>query len=302
MGRRFEPVWAHTKFRQEVFKINFIHDASRNHIHKMGISIFLISPTVRFSVVQIGSTLWRFRNYGVIPTLRYLGNKNLQSSHNLEENLTILSIEQLEMSLGSGTNLLDFEKSFHETYLFVSLLFDEPSLENKKFKTDIIGSQASLTKFKLLSYILSTQKFNRIVETGTQHGSTSLFIGEVLRRTKKIESYKIYTIDVQSYDTPKWNPDIMRIVLKKPYRKSFKKITSEYITDKDSTLFFHDSDHSYENMMFEFKWAWETLKVKVLIADDVSNNSAFLDFANSIQRVPFVCKFDSGPSVGLLFK
>ena len=45
--------------------------------------------------------------------------------------------------------------------------------------------------------------------------------------------------------------------------------------------FLHDSDHSYENMMFEFEAAWpKILTGGFLVSDDVKWNDAFIDFAN----------------------
>jgi predicted O-methyltransferase YrrM len=48
-------------------------------------------------------------------------------------------------------------------------------------------------------------------------------------------------------------------------------------------LFFHDSDHSYENMMFEFHEAWKALRAGgLLVSHDISANGAFRDFAAEI--------------------
>ena len=47
-------------------------------------------------------------------------------------------------------------------------------------------------------------------------------------------------------------------------------------------MFFHDSEHSYENMMFEFTTAWPYIvKRGIIIADDVNRNNAFDEFADS---------------------
>jgi len=47
-------------------------------------------------------------------------------------------------------------------------------------------------------------------------------------------------------------------------------------------LFLHDSEHSYENMIFEFKVAWFFLKKGgVLLADDATVNNAFRDFVRA---------------------
>jgi predicted O-methyltransferase YrrM len=44
-------------------------------------------------------------------------------------------------------------------------------------------------------------------------------------------------------------------------------------------LFLHDSEHSYENMMFELKTAYSFLRKQgILLADDITANNAFRDF------------------------
>ena len=47
-------------------------------------------------------------------------------------------------------------------------------------------------------------------------------------------------------------------------------------------LFLHDSEHSYENMMFEFETTWPFLRRGgILLADDVTANNAFADFVRT---------------------
>jgi predicted O-methyltransferase YrrM len=44
-------------------------------------------------------------------------------------------------------------------------------------------------------------------------------------------------------------------------------------------MFFHDSDHSYENMLMEFETVWPRLKPGgYILADDVWQNHALPDF------------------------
>jgi predicted O-methyltransferase YrrM len=52
-------------------------------------------------------------------------------------------------------------------------------------------------------------------------------------------------------------------------------------------FFMHDSEHSYECMSFEFRAAWDALREGgVLIADDVTVNSAWAEFAREVGREP----------------
>jgi predicted O-methyltransferase YrrM len=50
-------------------------------------------------------------------------------------------------------------------------------------------------------------------------------------------------------------------------------------------LFFHDSSHSYPQMMFEFEWAWPRLPPHgILVSDDIGWNHAFSDFIRARRR------------------
>jgi predicted O-methyltransferase YrrM len=64
-------------------------------------------------------------------------------------------------------------------------------------------------------------------------------------------------------------------------------------------FFMHDSEHSEACMRFEFEHAWAALRPGgVLAADDVTQNSAFPDFAAAQDREPI----EIGPKLALLVK
>lgn len=49
--------------------------------------------------------------------------------------------------------------------------------------------------------------------------------------------------------------------------------------DMEIQLFQHDSEHSYQNMMFEYEWALQHVeKGGVISSDDINWNSAFQEF------------------------
>lgn len=52
-------------------------------------------------------------------------------------------------------------------------------------------------------------------------------------------------------------------------------------------FFFHDSEHSYECMSFEYDLAWRYLQPGgVLVSDDTTWNTAFADFSRVVERQP----------------
>lgn len=47
----------------------------------------------------------------------------------------------------------------------------------------------------------------------------------------------------------------------------------------------HDSDHTYEHMMWECTSAWSYLpQVGIIVSDDIGWNTAFWDFATAMHR------------------
>jgi len=64
-------------------------------------------------------------------------------------------------------------------------------------------------------------------------------------------------------------------------------------------FFMHDSEHSESCMRFEFEHAWAALRPGgVLAADDVTQNTAFADFASAQDRAPIAI----GPKLALIVK
>jgi hypothetical protein len=64
-------------------------------------------------------------------------------------------------------------------------------------------------------------------------------------------------------------------------------------------FFMHDSEHSYECMSFEFDTAWAALRPGgALVADDVTVNRAWDEFAERVGREPQAL----GPKLAMLVK
>jgi hypothetical protein len=80
-------------------------------------------------------------------------------------------------------------------------------------------------------------------------------------------------------------------VVPKELRSNWKLILGDSKTElpkllselKQIDIFFHDSLHTYEHMMFEFETVWPPIKENgLIISDDIYWNNAFIDFANKI--------------------
>jgi predicted O-methyltransferase YrrM len=64
-------------------------------------------------------------------------------------------------------------------------------------------------------------------------------------------------------------------------------------------LFYHDSDHSYGHMLWEFSTAWPHLTAGgVLVSDDISWNPALWDFSRAVGRRPVIHR--ATPNLGAL--
>jgi hypothetical protein len=53
-------------------------------------------------------------------------------------------------------------------------------------------------------------------------------------------------------------------------------------------IFIHDSDHSYEHMLWEFETAWPHIRSGgLLLSDDAWDNNAFVEFCESKHVIPY---------------
>lgn len=148
-----------------------------------------------------------------------------------------------------------------------------------------------------------------VVETGIASGRSSAFILQALEENK---TGCLYSIDQPRYyhgrhpgtyttssghaefsgflpqnREPGWLvPNHLRKRWKPVYGSSREVLPRLLDELKSITLFYHDSDHSYENMAFEMNLAWKHLSEGgILLVDDVGWNTAFEDFTrnNGIQ-------------------
>ena len=179
---------------------------------------------------------------------------------------------------------------------------DEPFFETKKFE-----SIFEFRLFRIVNYVLVREfKPNIFIETGVMHGLTSQFLLHAINRN---HSGKLISIDSPSYHEkgpsnkdgytetlpPKREPGW---VVSEKYKISWNLLIGKSmdklpeVLDKNPTIdiFSHDSEHTYETMWDEINLVWDKIKLGgLLICDNVDSNTAFFDFCQKINQIPFVC-------------
>jgi predicted O-methyltransferase YrrM len=145
-------------------------------------------------------------------------------------------------------------------------------------------------KNELIYALVRILKPEIAVETGVGVGASSAII---LRAMSMNDQGQLFSIDAgqRAFDGITFPSDKpIGFIVPKEVRDRWH-LTIEFSRDVlepllsevgEIDLFFHDSEHSYDNMMFEFNATWRHLRpAGVLIADDIERNSAFDDFVKA---------------------
>jgi predicted O-methyltransferase YrrM len=139
----------------------------------------------------------------------------------------------------------------------------------------------SMTLGTVLYAICRRQKPDIVVETGVASGVSSAYILCALEQNKHGQLYSI--------DLPGWGenqsgwriPDYLRHRWHLILGKSSERLGPLLEKVAEIDTFLHDSDHSYQNMSWEFQTAWAHLKAGgLLLAHNIDYNDAFSDFCH----------------------
>jgi predicted O-methyltransferase YrrM len=136
---------------------------------------------------------------------------------------------------------------------------------------------------EILYSIIRLTKPQLLVETGVGAGISTAYILKALQLNK---TGKLYSIDF--YEAQEKCGWAIPPYLKKRW-EIIRGISGEVLHPLLETLesidvFLHDSDHSYHNMMFEFRTAWTFLKTGgIFLAHDVGRNDALFDFCQEVR-------------------
>jgi len=131
-----------------------------------------------------------------------------------------------------------------------------------------------------------------IVETGVSHGFSSWIILNAIHKNKK---GRLYSIDLPDNDT-NTNYNIKTVKKETGWLVPDELKSNWTLIEGDSKIilpdllqklvnidiFFHDSFHSYEHMMFEYSTSFKYINSPgMLISDDIHKNKAFTGFSKS---------------------
>jgi predicted O-methyltransferase YrrM len=215
-------------------------------------------------------------------------------------------------------------------HLFTKRLLDLPKEDYLRYLEDLARSTSFLRHVEqklrsvgptrgefhvggpgLLYIITRALKPRTVVETGVAAGISSAFI---LMALEANGSGDLYSIDMPGYDTELSRRGVIsKSVAELPVNNPGFVIPSDLMRrwhlriglsrNELSPLlgelgridvFLHDSEHSYENMLFEYRASWPYLSAGgVLLSHDILWNRAFFDFSKAVKRKPHLCYFTS---------
>ncbi|MFM2207334.1 MAG: hypothetical protein RL213_1309 [Bacteroidota bacterium] len=165
------------------------------------------------------------------------------------------------------------------------------------------GNRPSHFFGKFLYFIVRMKRPEVMVETGVAHGVSSWTI---LNAMHKNGCGRLYSIDLPDKDLRSYNPGNLqkssgwavpdslraRWELRLGPSRELLPVLLQELGDID--VFFHDSDHSYDNMHFEFAAVRPYLRENgLIISDDVHKNSSFAEFVAS-ERLRGICFLSKG--------
>lgn len=167
--------------------------------------------------------------------------------------------------------------------------------------------------YLILYSLIRAYKPEIVVETRVARGSSSAFILCAMHENCKGH---LYSIDLHPYDAyikididggkvledgQKWNissqaalvPELVPDYLKERWTLIYGDAKKELPTLLEKIgkidIFFHDSLHTYEHMLFEYETAWPYIKNHgLLLSHDVLWNKAFLSFSKKVNKKPLI--------------
>lgn len=210
----------------------------------------------------------------------------------------------------------DMVLSADEVDGYIEEIIDGNFLEDQIQKYQILAGVAfpdtyqgkPMSAVLFCNILIKVLKPEIIVETGCASGWTSALFLEALHANQKGHLYSIDLPPEQGkYDMPYTLPDgteqgfLIPPSLRSRWTLFSGDVRKELLplldTLKKVDVFYHDSDHTYQHMMWEYTSALPYLSESgVIISDDIGWNCAFSDFSHDINGKMSI--HASNPNVG----
>jgi len=196
------------------------------------------------------------------------------------------------MLVDSAKKLLGPRFNMAEARTFLEELANEDFIKmNEEENFNVVGNRPKHFLGKFIYFILRCMKPEIVVESGVSHGASSWNILNALNKNQKGTLYSIDLPDkdgTRFFNVGNFKKEIGWVVpgtLRSRWQLQLgdAKILLPVLMNKLGAIdvFFHDSDHSYEFMKFEYNTMYPSLrKGGLLISDDVHAHAAFEEFVN----------------------
>lgn len=184
-----------------------------------------------------------------------------------------------------GINQKEIDEIYKEinSSEFIKHIMEKGNIQRGFFDLSMLSVLRAPTIYVLCRVL----KPELVLETGVADGFSTSFILYALEKTKK---GRLYSIDLpnqrgQELGTNKSTGWLVPNDLRKRWTlilgSSKEKLPTLLNELGKIDIFYHDSDHGYENMLFEFNLSWSFLKDNgVLISDDITDSRAFEEFCS----------------------
>lgn len=166
------------------------------------------------------------------------------------------------------------------------ILTDWESLPAKPVRTGMLDFASA----EIIYALVRELKPGKVIETGVANGISSSYILKAMERNGKGQ---LISVDCVPDGAPDFLPADRKAgwLVPEGLRGRWKFVegrTSEKLPplladEPGPDIFIHDSEHSYENMLFEYKTAWPRLREGgLLLSDDTGLTFAFEEFAEGV--------------------
>jgi predicted O-methyltransferase YrrM len=144
-----------------------------------------------------------------------------------------------------------------------------------------VGSRHQFNMCRILYLICRAAQPEIVVETGVGVGTSSAFILQALNHNRRgslhsVERVRLAVTGLLIGDELKerWHLTI---------GKSYDELP-KLIRDREIDIFLHDSEHSNQNMLFEYNLAWPKIRESgYLLSDDIVDNFSFFRFSSRLE-------------------